>query len=178
MRARAVGAGFALLLVSAGVAALIAVRGQQAGGDVSSTATAASRSPAAPSPTVASPTPTPAPPTSPSPSPSLSPRPTPPARVGPPPIQRPPLTVLNNSTISGLAADSAARFRAAGWTIADIGSIRGRYRHSTVYYGPGQLEAARALVRQFPAVTVIEARSRYPNLPGDGLTVVVTRDFA
>jgi len=93
-------------------------------------------------------------------------------------IQRPALTVLNNSTITGLAADSAARLRAAGWEIAAIGGLSGRYKNNTVYYGPGQHEAAYELMRQFPAITVVEPRSRYPRLPGEGLTLVVTRTFA
>ncbi len=93
-------------------------------------------------------------------------------------MQRPPLTVLNNSTVTGLGAASAARFREAGWTVADVGAVSGRYRHTTVHYEPGQLDAALELMRQFPSITVMEPRSRYPDLPGRGLTVVVTQDFA
>lgn len=165
-----------MVLVSAVVALLIAVRGKNAEGEVSAGRPAASASrPAPPSP---SPSPSPTPSLSPTPPAVAPPAPSQPP-VGPRPVvQRAPLTVLNNSTIHGLAASAAARFRAAGWTIADIGGIPGRYRYSTVYYGPGQIEAARALMRQFPSITVIEPRSRYPNLPGQGLTVVVTRDFA
>lgn len=101
-----------------------------------------------------------------------------PKPAGPQAVVRPPLTVLNNSTISGLGADAASRFGAKGWTIADVSGISGRYRYSTVYYGPGQIDAARELMRQFPAISVLEPRSLYPHLPGKGLTVVVTRDFA
>ncbi|MGB9376418.1 MAG: LytR C-terminal domain-containing protein, partial [Mycobacteriales bacterium] len=79
--------------------------------------------------------------------------------------------------VQGLGARSAAKFRAAGWPVAEIGGIKGRYRVSTVYYDTGQYDAARELMRQFPAIGDIEPRSRYPELPGDGLTVVVTRDF-
>lgn len=87
------------------------------------------------------------------------------------------MTVLNNSTVDGLGATAAAKFQAVGWTIADVSGLRGRYKHNTVYYEPGQLQAARLLARQFPAITVIEPRSSVPRLPGRGLTVVVTRDF-
>lgn len=167
-----------MLLVSSGVALLIAVRGHEVEGDVSAAPRASKR--VEPTPSAAA-TPSSAPPLLPtlSPSPSAEPlRPSPRPTLGPQAPARAPLTVLNNSTISGLGADAAARFRAAGWTVADVGNIRGRYTYSTVYYGPGQFEAARALARQFPAIAVIEPRSRYPLLPGSGLTVVVTRDFA
>lgn len=92
-------------------------------------------------------------------------------------VAHPSLTVLNNSTIKTLGAQAAARFRAAGWPVATIDGITGRYRYTTVYYGPGQLEAARELVRQFPGIQVIDSRANVPELPGTGLTVVVTKDF-
>ena len=172
-RVRIVGAVIAVLLVSSGVALLLAVRGQEADGGVAA-APSASTSRKVPTPTLSS-LPTSLATVDPSPTAPQLPSPRP---AGPQALQRPPLTVLNNSTISGLGADAAARFRAAGWTIADIRGISGRYRYSTVYYDPGQIEAARTLMRQFPAISVIEPRLLYPNLPGRGLTVVVTRDFA
>ncbi len=85
--------------------------------------------------------------------------------------------MLNNSTVEGLGASAAAKFAAAGWRIADIGGIRGRYRFTTLYYAAGQLDAARLLAREFPSITVIAPRSSVPLLPGTGLTVVVTKDF-
>ncbi len=94
-----------------------------------------------------------------------------------PAVTRPALTVLNNSTITGLGAASAQRFESAGWRVQQVGSLTGRYRVSTVYYAPGQLDAARLLARQFPSIGDIEPRSNAPLLPGTGLTVVVTRDF-
>jgi len=106
------------------------------------------------------------PPTRPRPSPHL-----------PVPISRAALTVLNNSTIQGLGAEAAARFRMAGWPVAAVDGIPGRYSYTTVYYGPGQLNAARALVRRFPGIQVIDSRAHVQNLPGTGLTVVVTKDF-
>ncbi|MEP6698062.1 MAG: LytR C-terminal domain-containing protein [Pseudonocardiales bacterium] len=172
-RIRAIGAGISLLLVGAAVGVLLSLGGHPADGGVTFAKTA-SRPPApshsttvgASAPAVARPSPA---------APSARPQPAMPTAA---PVAHPALTVLNNSTIEHLAADWAARFRAAGWPIAAVGGIRGRYRYTTVYYGPGQLDAARALVRQFPAITVIDSRADAPELPGTGLTVVVTKDFS
>jgi hypothetical protein len=105
--------------------------------------------------------------------------PVPPNTAAPSPTAaaRPPLTVLNNSRVNGLAARAARDFAAGGWRVAATGNLRGRTPHTTVYYAPGQEAAAAALRRQFPRI--IEALPRYDGLPGDGtLTVVVTRDYA
>ena len=88
---------------------------------------------------------------------------------------RAPLTVLNNSTVSGLAATAAARFRAGGWQVRAVGNFTGRVAHTTAYYAPGQEAAAQALAAQFPSIQRV--RPRFAGLPGSGLTVVVTRDF-
>ena len=91
-------------------------------------------------------------------------------------LVRPVLTVLNNSKVNGLAAKAAADFARGGWRIAGTGNLRGRLAQTTVYYGPGQRDAAEALRRQFPAIGDVEPRSAA--LPGGGgLTVVVTRDY-
>ena len=122
---------------------------------------------------------------------SLSPSPAPPTRVvvpsppppprataataPKPPVARPPLTVLNNSRYTGLAARAAEKFRAAGWPIRETGNAGGRFRTTTVYYEPGQRAAAEALARRFPDIRRV--LPRFAELPGRGLTVVVTRDF-
>ena len=178
---RLIGSAIAVLLVGASVAVLVGIRGEGSDRDARAEGPRRSPSPSAASPSL-SPSVSPSPTVSPTPSPFVLPtigvRPSPVAK--PPaarPVSRPPLTVLNNSTIEGLGAQAAAKFRAAGWRIADVGGISGRYRYPTVYYDQGQLEAARLLVRQFPSIKVIEPRWLYPRLPGEGLTVVVTRDF-
>lgn len=119
-------------------------------------------------------------------------RTTPPARTSAPPsaapassvapsptstaLVRPVLTVLNNSKVNGLAAKAAADFARGGWRIAGTGNLRGRLAQTTVYYGPGQRDAAEALRLQFPAIGDVEPRAA--SLPGGGgLTVVVTRDY-
>ncbi|MDP9239897.1 MAG: LytR C-terminal domain-containing protein [Actinomycetota bacterium] len=170
-RARAIGAAISLFLVGATVGVLLAVGGHQADRDVSFNQTDR-KSP--PGPTIPSPSALRSVEPSPVPSPAPPPVTHSPAPV---PVTRPALTVLNNSTIKTLGAQAAARFRAAGWPVAAIDGITGRYGYTTVYYGPGQLEAARELVRQFPGIQVIDSRANVPELPGTGLTVVVTKDF-
>ena len=104
--------------------------------------------------------------------------PTRPASAAPAPkpqVVRPPLTVLNNSRYTGLAARAAEKFRAAGWPIRETGNAGGRFRTTTVYYAPGQRASAEALARRFPDIRRV--LPRFAELPGRGLTVVVTRDF-
>ena len=86
------------------------------------------------------------------------------------------LTVLNNSRITGLADRAAARFRAGGWPVKETGNFRGSVTETTVYYAPGQLDSARLLARSFSGLTRV--RPRFDALPGSGLTVVLTRDYA
>lgn len=114
------------------------------------------------------PAPTPAATAAPAPAPAAEPAP------APAPIEVP-LLVLNNSRISGLAARAARDFEAGGWPVRDTGSSGGRIRATTVYYPPGQEDAAREFARRFPKV--LRVLPRLPNLPGEGLTVVVTRDY-
>ena len=87
-----------------------------------------------------------------------------------------PLTVLNNSRIHGLATSAAEDFRAAGWSIRAITNTRYQPKITTVYYLPGQEAAARQLMRDVPAVRRMLLRPGA--LPGTGLTVVVTREYA
>lgn len=90
-----------------------------------------------------------------------------------------PLTVLNNSRVHHLAADTADKFHAAGWPIAMVGNFSGRVAETTAYYEPGngaQRAAARRLAREFPKITRIAPR--FSGLPGHGLTVVLTRYYA
>jgi len=86
-----------------------------------------------------------------------------------------PVLVLNNSRIEGLAERSAAYFEREGWPVREIGSSRGRIRATTIYYPPGQEAVAQEFARRFPGIKRV--LPRLENLPGTGLTVVVTRDF-
>ncbi|MCW2667810.1 MAG: hypothetical protein JWN57_2772, partial [Frankiales bacterium] len=88
----------------------------------------------------------------------------------------PAVTVLNNSTVEGLADRAAARFARAGWPVRLVGNFRGRLRATTVYYEPGQRAAAQRFARTFRGVPRVLPRPA--NIPGPrGLTVVLTRDF-
>lgn len=87
-----------------------------------------------------------------------------------------PVTVLNNSRIPGLAERGAARFAAEGWPVAETGNYRGRIRATTVYYPAGLEAPAQAFAARFPGVARVLPRP--DDLPGSGLTVVLTRDFA
>ncbi len=87
-----------------------------------------------------------------------------------------PITVLNNSRTTGLAARAAATFRDGGWPVAETGNFTGRIRATTVYYAPGQQASARAFADRFPGIERV--LPRFDGLPGSGLTVVLTREFA
>jgi hypothetical protein len=141
---------------------------------------------AAPSPTVTVTVPTAAPSASPSRSASpratvrVTPRPTPPRRPqtpAPPPL-RPsaPVLVLNNSTIQGLAARSAERVRNVGFTVRDVGNLRGRYESTTIYYRAGYADQAWLLAGRLRGMQDVAPAPA--GLPGStALTLVVTQDF-
>ncbi len=121
------------------------------------------------------------------PSPSPSPLPAPSAaapRAAAPPVlptptvappARLPVTVLNNSRITGLAALGAERFSAGGWPVAAVGNFRGRIPVTTVYYDPGLEAAAREFAGAFSGV--VRVRPRFEGLPARGVVVVLTREF-
>ena len=106
--------------------------------------------------------------------PSATATPTPTARPTPA-VARAPLTVLNHSRRTRLAARAADQFRDKGWTVVFVGNTRYDVTVTTVYYEPGQEAAAATIRREFPAVQ--RALPRPAGLDGDGLTVVVTREY-
>ena len=183
--ARLIGALVALVgvvLLGVGVVAL-------GGGDSGSSGAAP-----APSPSVAT---SPAPPSRSSGSPSASrsgaPRTStaPHTTVAPPPrpsstpsrqttAARAPLTVLNNSTIRGLADRAAGEVQNRGWQVAQVGNFGGRLAATTVYYTPGDTTgqaAANELAREFPQID--QVLPRYAGLPPTpaGIVLVVTKDW-
>jgi len=112
--------------------------------------------------------------------PATAPAQVPPAAAPPSPAAAPPslvvpVLVLNNSRITGLADRAARDLEAGGWPVRETGNSGGRIRATTVYYPPGQEDSARELARRFPKV--LRVLPRLPNLPGEGLTLVVTRDY-
>lgn len=87
-----------------------------------------------------------------------------------------PVTVLNNSRIQGLAHHVAAELAERGWPIAQIGNYTGRLRETTLFYLAGQQGAADQLAGEFPGFAGIPRLEPRPaDLPGAGLTLVVTR---
>lgn len=110
--------------------------------------------------------------------------------VGPPPrttaappptsAARAPLTVLNNSTINGLADRAAGEVQNRGWQVAQVGNFAGRLPATTVYYTPGDAAgqaAANELAREFPQID--QVLPRYAGLPPTpaGIVLVVTKDW-
>ena len=93
------------------------------------------------------------------------------------PAQAPvvPVSVLNNSRIKGLADRASARFRAGGWPVATTGNYRGgNIAQTTVYYAPGQQASAERFAKQFGIPRVAP---RFPGIPVQGMTVILTRDY-
>jgi hypothetical protein len=90
-----------------------------------------------------------------------------------------PVHVLNNSTISGLAARVASELRGKHWTIKAVGNLQGAVPETTVYYAAGERAAAQHLAREFHSIRrVATAQSAHLPSHGAGLTLVVTRDWA
>jgi hypothetical protein len=95
-------------------------------------------------------------------------------------VTRLPVTVLNNTTTTGLARQAADEFAAGGWPIARVGNFTGRIPVTTVYFTPGHADeerAANALAAAFPRITRV--LPRYEGLPPSvtGVVVVLAPDW-
>jgi hypothetical protein len=181
------------LVALVGVVLLVVGAVALGGGDPGSSGAAP-----APSPSAVTPSPSPSPSSSPSSSaagPSATegtpsggstrtitlvpPRPSPtPARTTS--VARAPLTVLNNSTIKGLADRAAGEAQNRGWQVAQVGNFAGRLAVTTVYYTPGDTAgqaAAAELAREFPQID--QVLPRYAGLPPTpaGIVLVVTKTW-
>jgi hypothetical protein len=102
----------------------------------------------------------------------------PPPQPTPPDPRRVPLRVLNNGTITGLAAQAAGDFRADGWTVVEVGNYsQGIIPTTTAYFRPGTEEeaAARTLAGKFN----MRAEARFPGIAGasPGVIVMITNDY-
>ncbi|WP_369132599.1 LytR C-terminal domain-containing protein [Modestobacter sp. I12A-02662] len=102
-----------------------------------------------------------------------------PAPVGP---VRAPITVLNSTTINGLAGDVGDQFSAAGWEVRGTAAYTGSdVAVTTVYVTEGdvqQQQAAAQLIEQFP--DLIGPATRFFDVPGvvdPGLVVVATGNW-
>lgn len=91
---------------------------------------------------------------------------------------RPDVRVYNNSTVKGLAARAADDFRAAGWTVPEVGNYpSGVLSTTTVFFRPGTPEEAAA----HELADSIQARAE-PRFAGiqdarPGVIVIVTNDY-
>ena len=132
---------------------------------VSPATTHATTSPT-PTPTATSPKPTskPSPQGSKTPTHTHSPSPT----VAAPQV---PVVVLNQTTVPGAAAAMASDLRAHGWNVTGVGNWRGFVPVTTVYYWPGDEQAAQQLARESASVNrVMPATS--PMLPGHLVVII------
>ncbi len=179
--ARLIGALVALLGVVLLVVGVVALGGGDAGSSGAAPAPSPSvgTSPPPVSPSAASPSVTKS---APSPTRTVTvvpprPSPTPPRTTA---AARAPLTVLNNSTVRGLADRAAAEVQNRGWRVAQVGNFAGRLAVTTVYFTPGDTAgqaAAGELAREFPQID--QVLPRYAGLPPTpaGIVLVVTRDW-
>lgn len=91
-----------------------------------------------------------------------------------------PVTVLNNSSLTGLASKVAGELEAGGWPIAELLNYsETQVPATTVFFTPGNAAeeaAAQALVVQFPEITG-GAEPRFEGLDGAGLTVAAVGDW-
>jgi cytoskeletal protein RodZ len=89
-----------------------------------------------------------------------------------------PVVVLNNSRITGLAAQVASELRAKGWQINSVGNQQAVIPETTLYYGDGKRAAALHLAKQFTQIRrVRSATAAGISGYGSNLTLVVTRDW-
>ncbi|MFC4854320.1 LytR C-terminal domain-containing protein [Actinophytocola glycyrrhizae] len=89
-----------------------------------------------------------------------------------------PVRVLNNSTVSGLAATAADDLREDGWQVTEIGNYSAsNLPETTVFFRPGTTEeaAARALATTF-GLAVKPRIDTLANQPA-GIIIVVTSDY-
>ena len=103
----------------------------------------------------------------------------PPTPVGP---VRAPITVLNSTTINGLAGDIGSQFTAGGWQVTSTGKSPVKdVATTTVYFTEGdavQEQAAVQLIAQFPDITgPVPRYFELPGVPTPGLVVVATGNW-
>src|SRR5450432_188211 len=158
-----------VVLAAGGVVAALHVRGESNGphNQVAASSHTSSFSPPTGSPHAS--VSTPAPPASTSPA-SASTAPSTSASAA-----RPPVDILNDTHISGLAASAAKTLTSGGWTVAETGNYPHSISTTTVFYPPDQLAAAQQLAHQYQAITkVLPAPS---GVSTTDLTLVLATDW-
>ncbi|MFC6236591.1 LytR C-terminal domain-containing protein [Longivirga aurantiaca] len=145
-----------------------------AGGPTSPAASPTSSSSSSPSPSSSSPTPKPSKTTTPTPTPSDTPTesPSPTAVV----IDRSvPVTVLNGTRRTGLAAKVAADLKSKGWTVVSIGNWRGGGVDTTTVFVDGRDDAAATMRRDLKAADATE--EPIGAMRTNRITVVIMDDY-
>ncbi|MBI1378672.1 MAG: hypothetical protein GC157_14510 [Frankiales bacterium] len=89
--------------------------------------------------------------------------------------RQPPVIVLNATNRAGLAARVAARLRADGWKVVQIGNYRGGDVARTTSFMIGHLAAASTLKRDLGTVTLVDGL--LPGMADKHLTLVVGADY-
>ncbi|MFL6286886.1 MAG: LytR C-terminal domain-containing protein [Actinomycetes bacterium] len=87
------------------------------------------------------------------------------------PVPQLPVYVFNQTTVPGLAAETAAQFEADGWNIVGVDNWVGTVPEDTVYFYPGDRAAADRLSQAFPAVGRVWPASA--PMPQGALTVIL-----
>ena len=82
-----------------------------------------------------------------------------------------PVYVFNQTGITGLAAQMASEFGAAGWNVVGVDNWIGSVPEDTVYYYPGDKDEAQRLSKDFPDIARVWPASS--PMPGNGITVIL-----
>ncbi|PTR31107.1 LytR cell envelope-related transcriptional attenuator [Rhodococcus sp. OK519] len=88
-----------------------------------------------------------------------------------------PVRVFNNSTVSGLAAQTADELTSSGWSISETGNYSyGQIQNTTVYYGSSASEKAAA--QAIAAELGVKAEPRFAGIDSasPGVIVIVTSE--
>ena len=108
--------------------------------------------------------------TAPTPSPTPTPTPTP-SETASPVSRDTPVSVLNNTGVSGAAGTFAAKVRSAGWTVGGVGNWRGSIGQNTVYYPTGMQDQAEQLAKD---VGIDRVKPRIDPMRTDRLTIILS----
>jgi hypothetical protein len=82
-----------------------------------------------------------------------------------------PVYVFNQTSITGLAAETANGLESAGWNVVGVDNWIGRVPTDTVYYYPGDRAAAERLSKDFPDIGRVWPASA--PMPAGALTVIL-----
>jgi len=87
------------------------------------------------------------------------------------PVPQIPVYVFNQTSISGLAAETASSFESSGWNVVGVDNWVGSVPTDTVYFYPGDREAAERLSKDFPDIGRVWPASA--PMPAGALTVIL-----